>query len=240
MSQKDFIKNAIFNYVHIKTPTLEYKKVADPKIPYMNKEYIVDVLMPFADWKKFKKVFKMVGAIEKAKSYTAAEYKAAFKVDAPDADIYGDEDGDYTIVKFRQRAYYKDSGDKTKQPKVVGIVRIVNKAGVITGYKDGNGVEFGIDATVGNGSSGMLQFSQRTWSFGGDKGLNLDLVAVQIKNLIPYESSDHGFDMEDEESGEEAADNDGFEQQADEQQSDDSGDTTDSKGSDEPDTDDTW
>ncbi len=242
MSKKDFIANAIFNYVHIKTPTLEYKKVADPKKPHINKEYIVDVLMPYAAWKKFKKAFKNVGAVEKAKTYTAAEYKVSFKVDAPDAEVYADEDGDYTIIKFRQRAYYKDSGDVTKQPNVVGVKKIVNKAGVITGYRDANGLEFDVMSTVGNGSSGMLQYNPRTWSFGGDKGLNLDLVAIQIKHMIPYVSQDHGFDMDEEESGEEAttqnSGDEGFEDQGEEQR--DVSDTPESQGDAADSDDDSW
>lgn len=199
MAQDKFIYKAIFNYVHIKTPALEYKKQVDPKCDYMNKEYIVDVLMPYADCKKFRKQYKMVGAIEKAKTYTAKEYEAAFKVSPPDAAVYADEDGDYTIIKFRKRAYYKNTGDATKQPQVVGVTKLKNSAGNVVGYKDRNGENVGIDIAVGNGSMGILQFTERSWSFGTDKGLNLDLVALQVQDLVPYESADHGFDLDEEE-----------------------------------------
>lgn len=195
------IQNAVFNYVSIKTPKLEYQKQADPKNEHMNKEYVVDVLMPFASWKKFKKHYKTVGAIEKAKTYTAEEYEAAFKVAPPSADVYGDDDGDYTVIKFRQRAYYKDSGDATKQPRIVGTKKITNGAGDVIGYKDAEGQDVGVQIEVGNGSEGMLQFRERTWSFGGKDGLSLDLVAIQVKKLVPYEAVDDlAFDMEEEES----------------------------------------
>lgn len=214
------INNAVLNYVHIKTPALEYKKQVDPKCDYMNKEYIVDVLMPYSAFKKFRKQYKSVGAIEKAKTYTAKEYEAAFKVSPPDATIYGDEDGDFTIVKFRKRAYYKNTGDATKQPQVVGVTKLKNGAGKVVGYKDKQGEEVGIKIAVGNGSVGLLQFAERNWSFGGDKGLNLDLVAIQIQELVPYESADHGFDMDEEEvaGGDDSFEQEGFADEEDDQE----------------------
>ncbi len=194
------IQNAIFHYVSIKNPKLEFEKKADPALDHMNKEYIVDVLMPYASWKKFKKHYKAVGAIEKAKSFTAAEYEAAFKVAPPTDEKYQDEAGDFTVIKFRQRAYYKDSKDATKQPQVVGTKKIKNGAGAVVSYKDSEGQDVGITIDVGNGSSGILQFRERSWTFGGKDGLSLDLVAIQIKSLIPYEAKDElDFDMDEEE-----------------------------------------
>jgi hypothetical protein len=194
------IQNAVFNYVSIKTPKLEYEAKADPKGDHLNKEYVVDVLMPYASWKKFKKHYKKVGAIEKAKTYNAAEYEAAFKVAPPSADVYADEDGDFTVIKFRQRAYYKDSGDKTKQPRIVGVKNVKNGAGEVISSKDSEGQEVGLKIEVGNGSEGILQFKERTWTFGGKPGLSLDLVAIQVKKLVPYEGGDElDFDMEEDE-----------------------------------------
>lgn len=190
------IKDAVFNYVHIKTPVLEFEAKADPAKEHMNKEYIVDVLMPLASWKKFKKHYKKVSSIEKAKTFTAAEYEAAFKVSPPDAKVYADEDGDYTVIKFRQRAYYVNSGDATKQPQIVGVTKMKNGNGDVIGYADGEGQAVGVDIAVGNGSVGVLQFRERTWKFGGKDGLSLDLVALQVTKLVPYEADDLAFDMD--------------------------------------------
>lgn len=194
------IQDAIFNYVHIKTPVLEFEAKADPKVEHMNKEYVVDVLMPFKAWKVFKKHYKNVGAIKSARTYTAEEYEAAFKVSPPDAKVYADTEGDFTIVKFRQRAYYKDSGDAAKQPRILGTTKVKNGAGEVIGYKDSEGQDVGTDIAVGNGSLGVLQFRERTWTFGGKDGLSLDLVKIQVKNLVAYEAadSDDDFDMDEE------------------------------------------
>lgn len=226
------IQNAVFNYVCIKNPKLEFEKQADLASAHMNREYIVDVLMPYASWKKFKKHYKAVGAIEKAKSHTPEEYKAAFKVDGPDAEVYGDEDGDYTVIKFRQRAYYKDSGDAAKQPSIVGTKKIKNGNGDAVGFKDSLGQDVGVEIEVGNGSVGTLQFRERSWKFGGKDGLSLDLVAIQVKELVAFESKDElAFDMDEEVADSEApfeggADLDGSageaSEQAPEQETDDS------------------
>ena len=198
------IQNAVMNYVCIKTPKIEFGKKPDPKGEHINKEFIVDVLMPYASWKKFKKHYKKVGAIEKAKSFTAAEYEEAFKVKPPTDDIYKDEDGDYTLIKFRQRAYYTSNGDATKQPQVVGTKKIKNGNGELIGFKDAEGQDVGIDIEVGNGSVGIVQFRERTWTFESKPGLSLDLVAIQVVKLVPYEGSgdELGFDMDEEESEE--------------------------------------
>jgi hypothetical protein len=193
------IQNAIFNYVHIKTPVLEYQAKPDPEKAYMFKEYIVDTLMPYASWKKFKKHYKKVGAIEKAKTFTAAEYEAAFKVAPPTDEMYQDDDGEFTLIKFRQRAYYKNSEEPTKQPRVLGTKKILNGNGDAIGFKDNLDNEVSTDISVGNGSLGVLQFRERNWEFGGKPGLSLDLVKIQIKELIPFAGSDDNdddFDME--------------------------------------------
>lgn len=192
------IHDAVFNYVCIKNYKLEYEAKPDPKGDHLNKEYIVDVLMPYALWKKFKKAYKTVGSIEKAKTYTAAEYEASFKVAPPTDEKYQDEDGDFTVVKFRQRAYYALTDDKTKQPQVVGTKEI-KSGGKVIGYKDSEGQDVGVEIEVGNGSTGTVQFRERTWTYGGKPGLSLDLVAIQVQKLVPYDGDDLEFDMEEEE-----------------------------------------
>lgn len=203
MAQALLIQNVYFNYVHIKTAVLEFEKKADPAGDHMNKEYIVDVLMPFKAWQKFKKHYKAVGAIGASKEYTAAEYEAAFKVAPPEADVYANGDGEYTVIKFRQRAYYSNTGDATKQPRILGTVKLKDPAGNVIGFKDNNGEKVGTEIEVGNGSLGTIQFRERTWTFGGKDGLSLDLVKIQIKELVVYEGSDNDddFDMTDEEVG---------------------------------------
>ena len=206
MAQALLIQNAIFNYTHIKTPALEFEKSIDPKGDHLNKEYIVDVLMPYAAWKKFKKHYKAVGAISSAKEYTAEEYETSFKVDPPAADTYANTEGDFTVIKFRQRAYYIKTGDATKQPRILGTVKVKNGAGDVIGYKDNSGQAVGTEIEVGNGSMGVLQFRERTWTFGGKQGLSLDLVKIQVKELVPYTGGDNDddFDMEEEEASDDS------------------------------------
>lgn len=202
------IKNAIVNYAKLGTPVTEYEKEVVAGKPHMNKEYLLEVLMPHKLWKKFSKQYKKVVGVEKAKVYTAEEYEKNFKVSPPDASIYADEDGDYTIIKLRQRAYYKNSGDEIpdgKKPKVVGVSQTKNSKGKVTGFKDAEGNAVGIDIAIGNGSECNVQFSERTWK--GRDGLSLDLVAVQVTNLVAYDSGGLGFDMEDEEIDDSDSDN---------------------------------
>ncbi len=201
MAKKLFIKDAIFNYVHIKAPSLEYEKKVDPSNDFMNKEYVLDVLMPFADWKVLKKLYKNVKSIASSRDYSPEEYEKAFKIAPPTDKKYKNSDGEFTLVKFRQRAYYKNTGDPTVQPGVVGTVE-VKRGNVVIGTKDDEGNAVGADIEVGNGSRGNVQFRERPWSYGGKPGVTLDLVGIQVINLVEYTPPNElGFDMSEEEAG---------------------------------------
>ncbi len=190
------LKNVILNYVVIKTPNLEYKKEADPNNPVMNKVYELQAVVPKALLKKFKTKFKQVKSVSNAKVFTSEEYEQVFKVAAPDPEVYANGDGEYTVIRFNKKAYYKD-GSPTKQPTVVGV----------KGTKTANGYEINTNVAIGNGSSGNIQFKERTWSNSFGEGVVLDLEALQVVELVPYvPAPEHEFEVEDDEF----SDDDGF------------------------------
>jgi hypothetical protein len=171
------IKNVVLNYVKIKQPTLEFEKKEDASNPVLNKEFVVDALIQSATYKKLKKIFKTVAAIKTpSHNVTAAEYKEIYKVEVPEGAGWCNDDGEYTIVKFRKKAYYKSNGDATDQPIVRGI----------KGDRDASGQTVNPEVEVGNGSLANLQFNERNWEFGGKKGLSLDLGGIQVINLVEY------------------------------------------------------
>lgn len=187
------IKNVVFNYVKIKKPAPKYGKKEG--CPISDCEYAVDICLPAAAYKDFKKHFKTVAAVKNAKTFTAEEYKETFKVDAPSAKVYANGDGEYTVVKFTAYAGYKNDGEPVPEDKKPLVQGSKSKT------KTGDGKEIGRHIEVGNGSTGKLSFSERTWEYEKKPGLSLDLTGIQVETLIEYVSkvNEDEFEYEEEE-----------------------------------------
>lgn len=199
------IHDVVFNYVKIKNPGLDYNHKDDnaANAPLEHKEYGVDVV-PTAEWvKKLKKRFGKHNPVKKMRLMDEEAYKKAFKVDGPGAE-YQNGDGEYSILTFTAFTTYSN-GDVARVPEVLAV----------SGGKDAKGLPVGIDIEVGNGSKGKVQVSERTWeNFGG--GLTLDLYAIKVENLVPYEggaSLDSSMMEDDSMSGDDGFGNDGMDSQ---------------------------
>ena len=181
------LKNCVFNYVKIKNPALEYGKKGVADSPFMEREFVVDVLVPADTAKKLRKKYKGVASIKEARTYDAKQYEESFRTAPPSDAMYLNGDDEYTVVKFKKRAYYTKTKTANTPPKVVGV----------KGQKDNNGKTVGIQIEAGNGSLGCVQFKERPWEYEGKAGLSLDLVALQITDLIEYVANDTlEFEME--------------------------------------------
>lgn len=200
--------DVIVSFCHVGYPVLKYQKQVMEGKPFGNKEYVVDCLIPAKTLKQIRKHYKKsnVKSLEKIKDYTAKEYEAAFKVKPPTDDKYKNEDGEYSILKFTAPAAYQDGEQNVKAvPKIVGVKSTKGKEGII--YKDAEGQIVGTQVSVGNGSVVNIHFSERDYTVpnSNSKGIRLQLLGIQIKNLIPYVKDEGGFDIDEEEGGDEGS-----------------------------------
>jgi len=188
------INDVYLNYVCIKNPALEYEKSAVAGKDHLNKEFKIEMLLPVKTYKALKAKYKSVKSVKEVKQHTAEGYEKRFKVAPPEDSIYIDSDGEYNTLKMTKMAYYKLSGDKTIQPKVMGV------KGTKTSQKDSEGKPVSLQIEVGNGSFGRVQFIERAWKNGDKKGISLDLVGIQVANPVEYASkydSEFEFEFED-------------------------------------------
>jgi len=185
------VTDCYIHYASIKSPRLKMNKKEVKGKPFMNKEYIVDALVPLAQLKTLKKAWgKKVKAFKEVKELTYEEYEKAFKVAPPEKAGYSDSDDIYRIMKFRVKSHYTD-GSPTVPPRLVGK----------TPTKDSLGNTVGPKIAIGNGSLANIQLKSRDWSFEGTQGSTLDLMALQILELISFEDK-LDFDMDEGEEGE--------------------------------------
>ena len=90
------------------------------------------------------------------------------------------------IVKFKRKCS-KANGDKNTQPQLVDASKNP------------------LDKIVGNGSKVKVMYKPYEWNFKGNKGMGLDLQAVQVIDLVEYtpredfevEQSANGVDIKD-------------------------------------------
>ena len=215
------IKKATFMYACVNTPKLGYKKKADPDNNLLNKEYAIDLLLLPAEYKKLKKSkYKKVKAIKGAREFTKKEFEKDFKF-VPKEE-YADEDGNYVVIKLRRSATYTD-GKPSLVPLVGGIK---GGKGSTMGKKDSEGQKVLQTTALGNGTIGDVQCKERLWDNEHGKGLSLDLIAVCVRNLVPYEK-ELEFDFEeDDDVDEDDSEEEGFDHEDDD---DDDSDTDDSE-----------
>lgn len=180
------VKNVVLMYTRIKNPDLEFEATASTgeDKDYMNKEYSTQIVMPESEYKKLDKKYgkrghKVKMLTDSVRFYSAKEYEAAFKVKPPESEDYVTEDG-YVSIKFSQKAYWVNSGDRFPAPRVVGT----KKGGTV----DNDGNEINGDVGIGNGTIGHMSFRERTFKNPKTQkqGLALDLTGVQVHNLVPY------------------------------------------------------
>jgi hypothetical protein len=186
------IQNVVFNYVKIKKPVPKYGMADDCSIG--DREFSVDVCLPTKAVKGLKKKYKAVKAVKNMATYDAEAYLKTFKVDAPDAETYADEEGDYSVLKLTAFAGYTD-GEAVPDAKVPRVVGTKSPTVASDGKEVGRSIE------VGNGSTGRVSFVERPWEYKGAKGLSLDLTGIQVASLVSYVSSasnENEFEFEDE------------------------------------------
>lgn len=196
------VKDSVVLYAKVNTPALEYQKEAVKDKPWMNKEYVVDVLMTEAWYKKLKKKYKTVKSVREAAVLDSKEFLERYKIEAPEG--FENDDGELFIVKFKKKAYYKD-GNEGYAPTIVGVK---NKKF----DKNGEKVVDGVD--LGNGTVAHVQFNERTWDNQFGKGMALDLQAICVLDLVKYESAGGGeleFEFEeDDDFGDDMTDESGI------------------------------
>jgi len=191
------VKDVILHYVTVDKPKLKYEQEEVKGQPFANKEYVIDACIKPETFKAMKKKYaSSVKAFKEVKAHTAEEYEKAFKV-APDAS-YANSDDEYFTMKFRCYASYRD-GEPTKKPEVVGV----------RGQKDSEGNVVGTTIGIGNGTKANVQFKERKYAHKGKAGLVLDLVALQITNLVEYNTGLE-FEMEDDDEDDGFTDGDNF------------------------------
>ncbi len=192
------INNVIFNYVKIKTPAPMYG--FKPGCAIANCEYSVDVCLPAATAKALKKKYKTTKSVKNMPTYSAEEYKEAFKIDAPDAETYENSDGDYSVMKLTAYAGFKKTGDPVPEEDIPRVVGSKSKT------KDSLGKKVGRDIEVGNGSTGRVSFKERPWDNDHGKGVSLDLTGIQVDVLVEYTAKAKGnvneFEFEEEDEDE--------------------------------------
>lgn len=183
MAGKAFnIENCVLYYSRLNEPVLKYKKKADPDVPYKNKEYTIQIVIPTKTMKKLKKEYKKsVRAFQYIQELTAEEFKKKMKADAPDPKIYANDDGEFEVIRFNAHALGV-SGTPNKKPQVIGAKVKVCKD------LDGNTIKQ--DTLIGNGSVGVVRVKERTVAGEEGSGIQLDLKAVQIHHLVAYEEED--------------------------------------------------
>jgi hypothetical protein len=186
-NKKPVINNVFMYYVKLDRPELRVKAKRDPKLPLLNTEYVFEALMPYEDLKALQKTYKKSGvkglSSNNIKSFTADEFKKTFKVDAPHAAIYADEDGEYSMMKARCPASYMDGKPTAHRPEVVGFDGV-----------DKAGKKVGRSIKMGNGTLSNMQLKERISKFEGDTSIVLDLWAVQIVDLVVYTADELGFE----------------------------------------------
>lgn len=154
---------AFVYYTKIAKPALKYEQSPVKGKPFANREYSVDVLVTEEDFSTFKKRYKTSNVVKSVKELDAKEFEEKFKVAPPyEADTY-------YILKFKKSADYKD-GNPTDKPKVVG--------------KKGSGISSATE--LGNGTKANVHWREREWSYGGKKGLSLDLSGIAVIELVEY------------------------------------------------------
>lgn len=171
------INNVVFNYVKIHKAYPKYGN--EPGCAINDCEYSVDVCLPAETAKKLRKKYKVIKSVKDMSTFDAEEYKKVFKVDTPDAKVYANADGEYSVMKLKCYAGYNDGTPvpEVKKPRVVGSK---------TPTTDSNGLEVGRGIEVGNGSTGKVSFVERSWEYKGKTGLSLDLTGIQVEVLVPY------------------------------------------------------
>lgn len=184
------IKDVLMMYAKLQNPTLEYNKKPDPDKPHVNKEFTVVCLLKPKAYSTLKSKYKAVKSVKDADRLTAEDFEEKYKFTAPEE--YANSDGEYIVITFRKKAYYKD-GNPNGKPNQVGCV-------AKTKDRDGNVVT---DVSLGNGTSGHIQVKERTWDNEFGKGIALDLVGVCITKLIAYVKPENDeFDYEDDDENE--------------------------------------
>lgn len=200
------LKNVYAYYAKIASPALKFEKKEDKELPFLNKEYVVDLLLPAKDMAKLRKQYKKdVKAVTETKYLTEKEFKETFKVDPPSDAKYKNEDGEYEILKVRKHASWPD-GTPTEKPQVLGCK---NKMTV-----DRDGKKINGDVLIGNGSLVNVQLVERP--FKKVKGMSLDLEKIQVLELVEYSTDVTLFESEgdddfedDDDSNEDSFDDEG-------------------------------
>ena len=177
---------------HTKFGCLKFGEIEDTERPHFNMQWETDVVISKDIAAKLLSLHKKF----KAKTWTQAEFKETFKVDAPVTDE--------TIYTFKpyQEAFYKQSGDPAPRLKVINKQR-----------EDLSEVE------IGNGSTATVIIAIKNFDNKFGKGTSMRLKAIQVTNLVEYTSSDNfddDFDYDEDEFSEGQGD-DAFEQHPQEQ-----------------------
>lgn len=184
------IKNAYVFYAKFKTPALKYQQQEDRELPYKNKEYVGDFLIPFDQLKALKKEWKKtVKAFQSSKGgLSPKDFKEKYKVDKLPPKEYLNEDGEYEIIKFRKHASQQD-GTPNDPPALFGYFKAKGR--------DKNGLKVTQDTLLGNGTLVNVQLTVRKLKTESGKDQQLDLYGVQVIELVPYQSSGDEFEEHD-------------------------------------------
>jgi len=180
------IKDVHFYYSNLSVPTLT-KDAKDkgikinPEDPKANGEYVVKAAVTFDQFRKMKKKFKDVSNFPKAKEYTTKEFEEAFHPDGGMPD-FGDAE-ELVLIKFAQKSRFGNGKDATI-PKLIGIKGKV---------QDNNGETITQDTLIGNGSKGHLQVRLVEFT---DYSPYLYPNAVCITDLVVYESTGGGAEVD--------------------------------------------
>lgn len=186
------LKNVIVNWVKIKRPDLDYQEDEVEGVPLGNRSYTLDATLTDADYDRLEDKFSHIKSVQIIKQYTPAKYKERFKVDGPEGEEYLSPKGKYSVMKLSQKCAIPDGKGnpfgKEPEVKVLGVNNAKNR--------DQDGELVGPDIEMSNGSEANIQFRVRKYKNpkNGTSGESIDLVAVQVIKLIPYE----GGEVEDE------------------------------------------
>ena len=189
MERTIILKDAYIYYTSLKQPVLRYRKTANPNNFLENKEYKTTVILPYKEFKELSKKYKSsIRLFKEAKEWDAETFKEKFKVSPPPADKYADSDGSYFTIVLRRNALMPNGIELTR-PRVVGFKGENGEVSV-----DLKGLKVGLNVLIGNGSLANIQVYLRDLNTEAGTDKQLDLVAVQIKDLIEYEEGGLAFD----------------------------------------------
>lgn len=165
------LKNVVFAYVKIQTPTQKYETTGKE-----NTEWTVDCIVDKKAAKAWNKQFPK----QKAREHDNEEFKEIFKIDPP----YPEQEEQY-VIKLKKPTHYKDkeSGDmkpldNKMKPKVFENINTVEKPKL---------VDVTQKKLVSNGSTGVVLYDILENSF----GTFAKLKAIRVDNLIEYVARDN-------------------------------------------------